>query len=103
MKALDRVAQRWTVGLAEDSGSDLDDIVWANAYKEPVERGMMEAAEGQSVVDLGRSAGMGIGNDVGGVEQLVVSKATECALMSVGVQDELTEGALMQTPLYKHG
>jgi len=69
----------------------------------PVERRVMEFAEGEAVWDCGLTPRMSVRQDVGGLQQLIVPQATNCTLLTVGPQDTLPERFLMQATLCKAG
>jgi hypothetical protein len=97
VKGLDRVHQRWTVALLKDVWSNLDHVVRTKAEELPVEGAVMQGAEREAVADEWLSSGLGIGNDVGRVEQLLMTEAAEGALPLIGLKHPLTKGPLVQT------
>ncbi len=84
----------------QDIGPDLQDVIRTDTEKVSVKCGMMELAQGQSIRNHRFTCWLTVWNNVGGIEKLLVSKSTECALVSIGIQDALPEGTLMQALPY---
>src|SRR5262249_33255818 len=70
-------------------GRDADDVV--------IERGMMQLAECQAVGNHRLPAGMSVWQDVGGVQQLVVTKPADGAALAISAEYTLAKAALVQT------
>src|SRR3989338_9628287 len=78
------MAEHGPVGLAENGGLHLDVEIGANAEQVAVERRVVQRAEGQAVRHPGLAARVAIGQDVGGLEQLLVAQAADGATLLVG-------------------
>ena len=57
--------------------------------------GVVESAQGQAVADLRDSRFPGVGDDVGGFQELCVRKIADCARDLVGTEYVLPEVVLM--------
>ena len=73
VEALEAMAEHGPVGLAENGGLHLDLEIGANAEQVAVERRVVQRAESQAVRHHGLAARVAIGQDVGGLEQLLVA------------------------------
>lgn len=73
METLNRVPERRTVGLREYIRSHLDHVIGAHAQEEPIKRGVVQPAQRQPVVDDWLTVGLGIRNDLRGVEDFIVT------------------------------
>lgn len=73
MQSLQTVSQHRAIGLYHQIVSDLDPVVRCDAEEHPVEGGVVQLAEREAVADHGIATGLGVGNDVGSVEELAVA------------------------------
>src|SRR3989338_4850722 len=96
VEALEAMAEHGPIGLAKNGGLHLDLKVGANAEQVAVERRVVQRAEGQAVRHHGLAARVAIGQDVGGLEQLLVAQAADGATLLVGREHALAEALLME-------
>ncbi len=73
MKALQAVQQHGLVDLLHDVDPHLNDVVWTHAENVAVKGCAMQFAERQSVRHTPFARRLGIGDDVGRFEQLVMA------------------------------
>ena len=92
---LEPVPEHRTVDLVENVRAHLDMEVGADAQDVPVERGMVDLAECETVGHDRLAAGMAVRQDVRGVEELRVLQSADGALGTVGYQDLLAELGLV--------
>ena len=74
------MAQHRTVLLAQDVLANLDDKIRANAEDVPVEGGMVKLAKGKTIWNGPLSERMPVRQDVRGVQELQMPKATNRAV-----------------------
>lgn len=96
VKSLDSVYQRRPVLLAKNVCTNLDREIRTYANEVAIESGMVERAQRKAVSDKRVSSRLRVGNDVGGIQQFLVPKATEGALTPVRIEHSLAECPLMQ-------
>ena len=74
VESLNGMPERRTVTLCEDIGSYSDDIVRPHPNEESVEGDMVQPAKRQSVPDFGNALWLGVGNDVRGIQKLIMTE-----------------------------
>jgi hypothetical protein len=95
LKSLKSVKEHRPVSLAKDIHSDLHDEIWPYPQNVRVERSVMQLAKRETVRNDGLAPRVCVGQDMGRVEQFPVSQTTHRTPFSVGVDDPLPEGHLM--------
>ena len=90
--------------LRHDIPTNLDDVVGSHPHEVPIKCRVVQSAQRQPIVHAGHSFRLGVGGDMGRVEQFVTAEPTKRALVLVGFQNPLTEGLLVKptTGLYRH-
>jgi hypothetical protein len=89
--------QHGTVLLIEDVPTDLDDAGRRDADEIAVEGSMVKLAERKAVAHCSNAARVAIGHDVSRIEKLPVSEPAHSARVSIGTQDALAEGCLVES------
>src|SRR5664279_2849084 len=82
---------------------DVDRVVRVDSEKVPVIRGVMDLAHGKAVRHHGLSALVLVADDVGGVEQLSMTKMTDRALRLIRAQHDRSECRLVNPSLGEIG
>lgn len=100
MEFLQAVAQHWAVDFFQDVEADFHRVVRGDAQDLAVECGVVQLAQGQSVLHDRIAPGIGVFNDVGGVQQLLMSEPAKRAAVSIGSQDALPESLLVKPAPY---
>ncbi len=80
-----------TIVLVENVASDVHDKVWANPDQVLIEGGMVQLAEGKPVRHHGHSQRIRVGDDVGGIQQLLMPEAAKCASLTVRPENSRPE------------
>ena len=88
--------------LSQDIRPHLYDKVWANTENILVELGVMKLTQGQTIVYGWYSLWVAIGKDVGGIEQLAMSKTANGATFAASPKHTLPERRLVE-PLHGNG
>ena len=96
VKLLESMPEHRAVDFAQDVAAHDDATVRLNSHDVPVEGGMMDLAERQTVRDARIPTLVLVRHDVGGIQQLAVPEATHCALLAVSGDHALAERFLMQ-------
>ena len=96
VETLKTVRQEGTVGLFRDVLADLDHIIGRDPQQVPVERGVMELVECQTVLDPWFSFRFCVGHDMSRVQQFLVAQPAKGTLLPIGSQHPLPEGPLVQ-------
>jgi hypothetical protein len=76
---LDAVLEHWTIDLIKDVTTDLDHQIGSYASDIAVEHSVMEFAQSESVRGEGLTLWVGVGKDVGGVQQLGMAQSAHGA------------------------
>ncbi len=79
------------VRFGEDGRADLDDVVGSDGEEEPIERGVVELAQGDAVADHRLALGVAVWRDVRRVQELLVAQPAEGAALGVGAKYPLTQ------------
>src|SRR5437773_9173200 len=96
MQALDSVSQCRPIGLMQYVVANLNHVVRAQPDEEPVERTVMERAQGETVSDHGFALWVRVWDNVGGAQELFMPKTAKGALVPVGLEHALPERTLME-------
>ena len=91
------------VRFPQDRRPHLDDVVGPNGEEEPIERGVMQLAEGDAVADDRLALGVAVGRDVRRVQKLLMPESAERATVGVRSNHSLTEGDLVQPTAERRG
>lgn len=97
VEGLDGVDQRRSVGFGEDVVANLKHVIRSETEEVAIERCMMERAQGDSVLDEGFSGRVGVGDDVGRVEKLLVTEPTERTLALVRLKYPFAKPSLVES------
>jgi hypothetical protein len=84
------------VRFPQDGRAHLDDVVGPNGEEEPIERGVMQLAQGDAVADDRLALDIAVGRDVRRVQEFLVSESAQRASFRVRSNHPLTEGDLVQ-------
>jgi hypothetical protein len=96
LEVLQAVTKHRPIDFLKDVVSDLDDEVGTDPDDVTVESRVVELAHGHAVGDQRVTPRMGVGQDVGGVEQLDVVQSAHGARLLIGKEHPLAEGELME-------
>ena len=96
MESLEPMDQHRAVRFVEDIAAHLDNTVRPDADQVPVERCVVELAQGNPVGHHRRAERVRIGHDVRGFEEFVTPQSTHGTVMLVRPHDALPELALME-------
>lgn len=96
MECLDAMYEHGSILLAQDILANFDRKVRTYADEVAVERCVMKAAQRKPVLDERVSSGLGVRNNVGGIEEFLMPETAERALALVCVEYALSEHPLMQ-------
>ena len=96
MEALQPVKQHGSVDLIQHCGADLDNEVGPNSHDVLIEGGVVKLAQGETVAN-GGFASTGVGKNVGGIQELLVTQAADRTSLSVGTDHALPEAGLMES------
>ena len=91
MQTLQPVQQHRPILLVQDLSPNLDDVVGPDPDELPVEGGVVQLAERETILDSRLAAGLRVWNDVGSVEQLLMAETAQCALLPVGAEHSFAE------------
>jgi len=94
------MAQHGAVLFLQHAGSNIDDQIRTYPQEVSVEGGVMELAQGQPVTNRRQSTLM-VRDNMGRVQELLVSQGTDCAVSSVRFQDAASEAGLVESLLGK--
>jgi len=97
VKRLDRVNQRGSVVLLKNIPAHLKHVIRAESQEVTIEGRVMQGAQRQPVADKGFSGWLSVRDYVRRIKELLVTQTAECTLTSVGFQDTLTEGSLVES------
>ena len=103
MESSEAMLQHRAIRLTEEAGAQIDGQIGTDPEDVPVERGVMERAEGEAVGDDRFPAWVAVRQDMGGVEEFASPEATDRAAVLVGVEDTLAEALLVQPALGNDG
>jgi len=95
MHSLKSVEQHGPVLFFQDIIPNLDDIIGPYADHETVKGGMVQFAEGNTVIHNGITVGFSIRDNVSRIQQFEVLQAAECALLPICMKNPLAESALV--------
>lgn len=95
MQLFQSVLEHGTVLFFEHILPYLGSVVGGNAEEQPVEGCMVELAEGDAVTDARHTLGFDVGDDVGGIEELIMPEPAERALLTVSLDNPLPEAPLV--------
>ena len=96
VQLLKAMPEHGTVALLENLSADMHRVVRAYPQDVAVIGGMVNLAEGETVLhDRGASI-IGVGNDVGGIQELGVPQPTDRASAVVRGDDDVPKGALVK-------
>jgi hypothetical protein len=96
MEALEAVLEHWPVDLLQDVEPDVDFQVGRHAEDVPVECRVVQRAQRESVRHDRPPARMPVGQDMGRIEELLVSEPADRASLAVRLQDTHPEPTLME-------
>ncbi len=103
MQALETVFEHRSIALAKDFGLHLDDVVRSHPKVEVIISRMVDLAERDSIGHHRLAARIPIRYDMGGIQQISVSKATKRTLIAIGRQHPLAESLLVQPDPHGRG
>lgn len=89
------MSQRGPVLLGEHVRAHLDNVIGTQPDDLPIECAVMQSAQRQSVRDNWFTEKIGIRDDVSGVEQLFMTKATEGTFTPICLQHSFPKRALV--------
>ena len=87
VEALQAGAQHRTVDLAQQPARDVDDALRVDAEQVAVEREVVDSAERDAVDDGGDALVLGVGNDVGRLDELALMQRADRAAVAVSAHD----------------
>src|SRR5262245_20144592 len=96
VKPLQTGPQHRTVDFTQQPAGDVDDALGVDAEQIAVEREMVDRAERDPVDDCGDALVLGVGDDVGGLDELALAQGADRAAVAVGAHDVELEALLMQ-------
>src|SRR3989475_10898843 len=97
VEILKTMADRRPVRLVQNGARHVNHEIGVDAEEMSIERRVVKLAEGQAVRHHGLAARMAVGQDVGGLEQLLVAQAADRATFLVGREHPLAEALLMES------
>ena len=97
MEILKTMAEHRPVRLVQNGARHVNHEIGGDAEEMSIERRVVKLAEGQAVRHHGLAARMAVGQDVGGLEQLLVAQAADRATFLVGREHPLAEALLMES------
>jgi hypothetical protein len=97
VECLERVNERRPVVLVENVPADFQHVVGAEPQEVAIKGCVMQGTQGDAVSDNWLTGGIGIGDDVSGIQEFFVAQAAERALTPISVKHALSEGSLMES------
>lgn len=82
LEVLETVAELWAVDILQDVTANLHDEVWPDTHDLPIE-GVVQLAHRKAVADDRLAEWMGIGEDVGGIQEFHVTEPAESTRVAV--------------------
>lgn len=94
------MGKRGAVVLRKDIRPNFDEVVRAHAHELTIISAVVQRTQRESIGYERLTQWVSVRHDMGCVQQLPMTKLTECALVSVSSEDALAERALVET--YPH-
>lgn len=94
-KLLKAVPEHWSIPLAEDVSSDLNNQVRSDTENVGIKGRVVDFAQGQTVGNHWLTIGLTVANDVRGIKKLGVAQPTQGASVIVGSKHSCTKHRLV--------
>ena len=96
VEALKPMDQHRSIGFLQDVTPNFNHEVRPDTDEIPVERSVMQTAQGSTIADCGHAQRISVGHDVRGFQKLVTLQPADCAVVLVRSNDAFAKLSLMK-------